>query len=307
MEKKKKKRIIRGIVLGLLAVFAVWVAWTNLHITVSSYEIENPKLPAEFDGYKIAQISDLHNRDWGEKLLKPLREEEPDLIVITGDLTDSRHEDFDSVLEFLEEALKIAPVYYVTGNHEAWMENYPALAEKMEEIGVNMLDDRSVFLEKGDSRINLIGLADPDFAERDPSVHEAIIEKKLESLIKKGEYNIVLCHRPELFSAYEAGGADLVLTGHAHGGQIRLPFLGAVYAPDQGFFPKYTAGVYSSGGTDMAVSRGLGNSVLSVRINNTPELVILTLRAPECLGTQCAHGTPFLSPVQTHATAADPL
>ena len=307
MEKKKKKRMIWGIILGLLAVFAVWVAWTNLHITVSPYEIENPKLPVEFDGYKIAQISDLHNRNWGEKLLDPLRKEKPDLIVITGDLTDSRHEDFDLVLKFLKEALKIAPVYYVTGNHEAWMENYPVLAEKMEKTGVQMLDDKAVFLEKGDARVNLIGLADPDFTERDSSVHEAIIEKKMESLIKKDEYNLVLCHRPELFSAYEAGGADLVLTGHAHGGQIRLPFLGAVYAPNQGFFPRYTAGVYRSGGTDMVVSRGLGNSVLSVRFNNTPELVTVILRTPESLGTQCAHGTPFLSPVQTHATAADPL
>ena len=111
MEKRKKRILVWGIVLGLLALLGLWTAWTNLHITVSHYEISSPKLPAEFGGYKIAQVSDLHNRDWGEKLLGPLREEQPDIIVITGDLTDSQHADFPPVLEFLDAAMEIAPVY----------------------------------------------------------------------------------------------------------------------------------------------------------------------------------------------------
>ena len=277
MSRKKKKGIIWSVVLGVLLLFAGWVAWTNLHITVTHYEIQNPKIPAEFDGYKIALVSDLHNRDWGETLLKPLKEEAPDIIVITGDITDSAHADFDTVMEFLEEALKIAPVYYVTGNHEAWMDDFSLLADRMEQAGVTMLDDRWVLLQRGEVKIRLSGVQDPDFVERDRSIQEAVVAKKLEPLVEPEFYNIVLCHRPERFSAYVSAGADLVFTGHAHGGQFRLPFIGGLYAPDQGFFPKYTKGIYHEGSTDMVVSRGLGDSVLPLRFNNSPELVLVTL------------------------------
>ena len=104
-----------------------------------------------------------------------------------------------------------------------------------------------------------------------------MVETKLASLLEPGYYNVVLCHRPELFNGYVRAQADLVLTGHAHGRQIRLPFIGGLFAPHQGFFPKYTEGIHHQGETDMVISRGLGNSVLPVRINNTPELVVVTL------------------------------
>ncbi len=267
--------ILAFIVVGLIA----WIIWTNTHIETTAITIQNGKIPASFQGYKIAEVADLHNHDWHGKLTQKLRKEAPDLIVITGDLVDSSHTDFDIAMEFINSAMEIAPVYYVTGNHEAWLGNYGELEKRMQNAGVHMMDDRNLLITHGNDSVNLIGIQDPDFTERGAfsGIQEAMVTTKLQPLLQENAYNIVLCHRPELFDGYVETGADLVITGHAHGGQIRIPFVGGLIAPNQGFFPTYTEGVYHRNATDMVVSRGLGNSVLPVRINNTPELVIITL------------------------------
>lgn len=150
----------------------------------------------------------------------------------------------------------------------------------MEQKGVSVLEDESVFLTQGENTIQLIGLADPDFTLPNDlfGEREAMINKKLQDIvIDNSYYSILLSHRPELIEIYSNNSINLVLSGHAHGGQFRIPLIGEIIAPDQGFFPKYTAGRYAVCQTQMVVSRGLGNSIIPIRINNRPELVVIEL------------------------------
>lgn len=249
------------------AALALWLLWGNRAVTVSAYSVALRGLPADFDGFRVAQVSDLHNAEFGEnnaRLLEKLRAAVPDLIVLTGDLVDSIHTDLDVAVSFARAAVEIAPTYYVTGNHEARLADYPVLRESLLAAGVTVLENHAVTLTRGSDQVTLYGLQDPAFG---PS--PALPETK--------EFLILLAHRPEYFEGYAAQGADLVFSGHAHGGQVRLPFLGGLVAPGQGFFPKYDAGIYEEFGAVMVVSRGLGNSIIPLRVNDPPELVIVTL------------------------------
>ena len=138
--------------IAFLAGIILWIGWTNFNITTTNIEIKNKKIPSEFDGFKIAHVSDLHNHQWGDKLIEKIRVEKPDLIAITGDLVDSRRTDIDIALEFIEESNKLAPIYYVTGNHEARLEDYSILKEKLEKTNVNMMDDQTLFIENGNNK-----------------------------------------------------------------------------------------------------------------------------------------------------------
>lgn len=273
MRKMKKIRFI------VPAVLIIWIVWTNFTIDLTRLTINNEKVPAEFSGFKIAHVSDLHNRDWKGQLIQKLEKEKPDAIFITGDLVDSKKTDIEIAMSFIDRALQISPVYYVTGNHEAWIKNYRELEKRLLKSGVVVMDDKSSYIEREGSKIQIVGIKDSDFAKIDKlyDSNELTIEKRLERLLDKELFSITLSHRPEIFDKYVHVGADLVLAGHAHGGQYRIPFVGGVIAPNQGLFPKYTSGVYTKENTSMVVSRGLGNSILRVRINNTPELIIVTL------------------------------
>lgn len=202
------------------------------------------------------------------------------MIAITGDLIDSRQTNFKKVLDLIQELVKLAPVFYVTGNHEAWINEFEELEKGLLQAGVIIIDDTMVSLGQGNSTIQLIGLKDPDFTLRNDWFDEAksMIDTKLQNLISLDtNYKILLSHRPELMDVYADNSIHLVLSGHAHGGQFRIPLLGGLVAPDQGFFPKYSEGLYKVKGTKMIVSRGLGNSIIPIRINNRPELVVITL------------------------------
>ena len=283
----KKILIILIIALAAVALAALLVYRHNITVTVSELTIPAAALPEEWDGLTIAQVSDLHNSDFdghGRQLIDLLAAAEPDLIAVTGDLLDSYHPDLELALAFICEAVEIAPVYYVSGNHEARLPQlYQQLCEGMTEAGAVVLDDRSLLLQRGDSSIELLGLADPNFtisAAMSGQERQQRISARLEDLLSgEGEYSILLSHRPELAELYAEAGIDLVLSGHAHGGQIRLPLIGALFAPNQGLFPKYTSGLYRLGEMALVVSRGLGNSRFPFRINNPPELLIITLQA----------------------------
>ncbi len=226
-------------------------------------------------------MSDLHNAEFGEGntiLLQAISGATPDVIVITGDLVDSRHTDIGIALAFAEEAVQIAPVYYVTGNHEASLSQYTELKTSLEAVGVVVLEDDAIQLEYKGSYVTLIGLSDPNFTIKGDMFNEApaMIGTKLNSLMDaETGYTILLSHRPELFDTYVSCGIDLVFSGHAHGGQFRLPLIGGLVAPNQGFFPKYDAGLYTAGKTNMVVSRGIGNSIIPFRFNNRPEVVLV--------------------------------
>ena len=281
MNHKKKNAIILVAVSIAFVAIVIWIAWGNSALMVNEIKITNDKIPQSFEGFRIAQVSDLHNAELGKdnnKLIEKLNECEPDIIVLTGDLIDSNHTNLEVALSFARQAIKIAPCYFVTGNHEAWVgSQYEELKTSLENAGVTVLQDEAIELNYGDECIQLIGLNDPDFSERDSFLSESILETKLSQVNISNGFTILLSHRPECFNVYQNKNIDLVLSGHAHGGQIRLPFLGGVIAPNQGLFPKYDAGIYTENGTTMIVSRGIGNSIIPVRINNRPEIVIIEL------------------------------
>ena len=284
MTVKKKKFIFLVVVAIVLVVLVIWIAWGNTALELNTYSVSNAKLQQSFDGYRIAHVSDLHNAEMGkdnEKLLTILRDADPDIIAITGDLIDSRSTNVEIALNFIREAVKIAPCYYVTGNHEARVNEYDELKSGMESAGVIVLEDAQTEISLDGDTITLIGVNDPsyqtDYLFGDS---ETVMNTKLEELrTENGEFTVLLSHRPELFDAYTDHGMDLVLSGHAHGGQFRLPFIGGVVAPNQGLFPEYDAGIYTEGNTNMLVSRGVGNSILPFRINNRPEVILIVLQA----------------------------
>ena len=281
MTGKKKRTIILAIVAVLLAL-VVWTVWGNTALELNTYTVGSKELPDAFDGYRIAQVSDLHNAEFGDRnqrLLEMLREAEPDMIAITGDLIDSRKTNIAVALAFAEEAVKFAPCYYVSGNHEARVPEYRELKAGLEAAGVTVLDDAQVKIEVSGESITVIGVNDPSFHADYLTSDAAVMDRKLSELSSEDAgFAILLSHRPELFDTYVAHDMDLILTGHAHGGQFRLPLIGGLIAPNQGLFPKYNDGLYSEGNTNMIVSRGLGNSIIPFRFNNRPEVVLIELK-----------------------------
>lgn len=264
------------------AVLVIWTVWGNTALMLEEITVSGENLPEGFDGFRIAHVSDLHNAEFGEgneKLLSMLSECAPDMIAVTGDLVDSNHTDIGAALQFIKGAVTIAPVYYVTGNHEERIINYAELEAALIELGVTVLNNATAELERDGDKLLLIGLEDSAARRSGGGLNPSqLLRRELIELVGDGEeYMILLSHRPEAFREYVLCGVDLAMCGHAHGGQFRLPFIGGLFAPGQGFFPEYDAGVYEDGGTSMVVSRGLGNSVIPVRFNNRPEVVLITL------------------------------
>lgn len=263
-------------------VFLVFFLWQNNHIVVSDHIYKSTRIPEEFDGFKILHISDLHNKSFGRDqkyLLKKIEEAEADIILITGDLIDRRRFDLKPALEFIEGAKRLAPIYYVPGNHEAWSGKYEDIRKELVDQGVEVLDDRKLELKRKGKQIEILGLRDPGFYEEsffyDMGIRE--ISDRLMDLNDSNKFKILLSHRPELVDLYSQEDIDMIFSGHAHGGQFRLPGLGGLVAPDQGFFPKYTSGSHKIDNSTLYVSRGLGNSIIPIRIFNRPEIIVVTL------------------------------
>ena len=281
--KKRTKALI--VLLSILAV-GVYLYWGNTAVQTSHYTYSNEKIPESFDDYKVVQVSDLHNTSFDGDLISKIRNEEPDIIVVTGDIIDRNRTDLGVAQDFLEQVIALAPVYFVSGNHEVASGKYPELQEILDEVGVTNLDNDNEVLTKGDEEINLLGLADPltiFYEEIDEEGSEELVIKRNLTEVSEDTsdtaLNLLLSHRAELMEIYADSDVDLALTGHAHGGQIRLPIIGGLFSPSQGFFPKYTTGEYVENDTTMIVSRGLGNSIFPLRVFNRPELVVITLEA----------------------------
>lgn len=275
-----KRRVIVLIIAAVLVpALLIWLLWANSSAASTQVTVASGALPETFEGFKIAHVSDLHNAVFGrknERLLSLIRAAEPDIIAITGDLIDSRHTDIDSALAFVEAAAEIAPVYYVTGNHESRLD-FDAIEPRLIAAGVRVLRNEAEDIGRGGERIRLAGIDDPSFIRTGGTAEERAAAELEQLGDGGGTFTVLLAHRPELVEVYAEYGAGLVLSGHAHGGQVHLPLLGGLYAPGQGLLPEYDSGLYSLGETQMVVSRGLGNSVAPLRVNNRPELVIVTL------------------------------
>ena len=263
-----KKKI--GKIVLCLAVFLIlaWVLWGNLTVGLTEITITEKNLPVSFDGLRIAHVSDLHNSHLWKQTIKQLQKAQPDIICITGDVVDSNRTDVDTALAFATEAMKIAPCYYIIGNHELRLDaaTYDALLEGLKKIGVIVLCDEAIAVERGDEAILIVG------AYWNSASY-------MGDQFDYDGYRLMLVHDPKNFESFASGNYDLVLSGHAHGGQFRIPLLGGLLAPSQGWFPTYDAGLFSSGVTDMYISRGIGNSSFPLRLNNRPEVVVITLKA----------------------------
>ncbi|WP_166705423.1 metallophosphoesterase [Bacillus albus] len=278
--KRHMNRII--LFIAIIVGFSIFLYVQNNLISITEVNIKSSKIPSTFKGFKILQISDLHNKKFGnnqETLIQKVKGENPDVIVITGDLIDSKSYDAEVSMELIRELVMEYPIYFVTGNHEKWSGKYNDLEKELKKHHVTILRNEHVTIHKGKQKINLLGIDDPAFVtgNRDEGnvVKDEILKAKFE--MKPDTYNVLLSHRPEFLAEYANEKIDLVLSGHAHGGQVRLPFIGGLVAPNQGLFPTYTASLYEKQNTSMVVSRGLGNSVIPQRIFNRPELVVVQL------------------------------
>ncbi len=280
-----KKRIVIICVIVFLTSALVFTVLNidNYNIGVTEYTIKSNNLPASFDGFKIVQLSDLHNEDFGDGnqgLLNLIISQKPDIIIVTGDSIDSRRTDTEITLDFFKKLKDVAPVYLVIGNHELRVstEEFYKLLDTSENMGINVLRNESVFIEKESDKIQIIGVDDVTYFSDTPDEYKIILKENIEKTDDINTFSILLSHHPEVFDVYASTEVDLVFSGHAHGGQIRLPFgIGGVIAPEQYLFPKYDEGVFEKDGTTMIISRGLGNSILPLRINNPPELVVATI------------------------------
>lgn len=282
----KNKRVLKfgALFLCLIIVVGTFIVYSNFKLETTKYTIENPDLPKSFDGYKIVHISDLHNAEFGKNnknLINVIKEEKPDAVFVTGDTIDGFYTNIQIPIDLFKEILKICDVYFIVGNHEIRSDanTYFEFLDKLSEIGVTVLKDESIYIEKSGEKFQVIGLNDASNykANYNDNYNEQIIET-INNLDDKECFSVLLSHHPELFNDYAKTNVDLVFSGHAHGGQFRLPFIGGVIAPEQGLFPKYTEGVFTEDNTTMIVSRGLGNSIVPVRINNSPEIVVVTLK-----------------------------
>ena len=249
-----------------LCLLAVFLYLSNNLLCVTRHTLSSAKIREE--GVKIVHLSDIHGKSFGKgnkKLLNKVEGEHPDFIAVTGDIIHKyRERDIAVAISLVRGLSKIAPVCYVSGNHEMRNKNYRFLKAKLKEAGAIVLDDSAVSI----CAINLCG------------VNCANIRKgNFEGLVKDGKFNLLLAHLPQYIKSYSACGYDLALCGHAHGGQWRIPFTRqGVYAPGQGLFPKYTSGIHLCGNMHEVISRGLGNSECPVRLFNRPEMVVINLK-----------------------------
>ncbi|MEK5230376.1 metallophosphoesterase [Lysinibacillus sp. FSL K6-0232] len=258
-------------------VFIVIFLYVNNHwLVVSKHVFESEKVPASFDGLRIVQVSDLHDALFGDnqqKLIAKVQATNPDYIFITGDVIDSNRYDLQQSLQAVKGLVEIADVYYVLGNHEVATNKVSEIYETLSSLGVHIMPNESTVLERNGERLAIVGIEDPLMGTSTEEMLEIATTYLPDDMLK-----LLLAHRPEMFRTYVNNGIDLVFSGHAHGGQVRIPGLGGLVAPGQGLFPKYTAGVYEEGRTKMVVSRGLGNSSVPYRIFNLPEIIVMDLK-----------------------------
>ena len=275
IRKKRRRKGFRRFLLILL-VLAALVLDSRFRIVKTEYSLHYTELPAQFDGLRIVQVSDLHCESFGkgnEKLLAKVRKAEPDIIVITGDIIDRDGEE-NYARELFTALAEIAPSYYVTGNNEWALDNTGAMLELIRSCGVRVLQNQYVLLERGGGYIALVGLDDPCGRADMEKPEEVMARLRAE----QGDiFTVLLNHRNKPPEELYSLGADLVFSGHAHGGLIRLPFTDGLMDASRTWFPKYTSGVYEYGGMKLVVSRGLGNSVIVPRFLNNPHLPVAVL------------------------------
>lgn len=267
-----KNSKIRFWLLVTAAICVILIYIDNTRISVSEYEYYDTRITN--DNYKIVQLSDFHNAHLGlsyKALINKIKKLDPDIIVVTGDMVDSNHTDVEGALKFAKDLTDITTTYYVTGNHEYWLYNkdLDCLFDGLRSAGVNIMLNEAVTINADGYDFSLIGLDDRN-----------LTDNTLSELTDGTGTNlkVLLAHEPDYFDKYVYAGVDLILAGHVHGGQFRFPVIGGLLSPEHGFFPEYDAGSFEKGQATMIVNRGIGNSVIRVRLFNNPEIVCVTLK-----------------------------
>lgn len=269
------KKLIK--IVMMLGAFVGFIYINQQWLQLTKYSVVLKKLPKKMDGLRIVQISDLHHARFGDKqrqLIQKVREQKPDIIVITGDLVDRYNYDLDRSLEAVRGFVKIAPVYYVVGNHEVSTNDTDHIKAKLTEIGVHVLSNRSENFSMNGATIQIIGIDDPLSGKTTDEMLNLALNG-----VDPSKFQILLAHRPEYYKNYVQHGVDLTFNGHAHGGQIRIPGLGGMIDHQLHLFPSHIDGVEQIGDMTQIISRGLGNSGSTIRIFNRPEIVVAELHA----------------------------
>ena len=281
-------------VLMVITCIVMFIATISLIISyfkidVTNYTVESKKIPKEFDGFKILQLSDLHNYSYGknnEKLLNLINENKPDIITITGDMVNTNSKNYNNFYNLATVLAKSYTTYYIMGNHELKLSGQAQLEMifKLNSLGINVLNNKETQITKGNDYISLYGLHQPVLTYKNNFKNDTTYNFTLTEMQQKlsfadsDKFNILLAHSPFEFETFSAWGANLVLSGHVHGGLIRLPLIGGILSPERALFPKYSAGEYNMGDSKMIVSRGLGNGTINLRIFNNPEICVITLK-----------------------------
>lgn len=274
--------LITAIALIVLAGIIIFLYLQNNIIDITQYNIKS----SDCGSLKMVQLSDLHSKPFN-KVLKKTQELNPDIICITGDYINDKCKNKDKMLNFGKELVKIAKVYYITGNHERRLENFDSIMQELSDIGFIVLLNRiSVYNDKGFD-VNILGLDEnqADFKDYKARKNGTFVYKDMSPYFAELENNsgfkIVLSHFPENFENvkemnYSQYDFDIQLSGHAHGGQFCLPFIGPVFSPGQGLFPKYAKGSFGNR-PKLIVSRGLGNAEFPFRLFNHPEINVINI------------------------------
>lgn len=250
---------------------------SRFRLETDSFSIVDPKLPKAFDGLRIVQLSDLHEREFGEDnvhLVRAVAEEQPDLIALTGDFIDDEAE-IDITLTLVKQLTPLAPVYFISGNHDWATGEMETMRTELEAIGVTVLDNKWELLERGGASILLCGVEDPNGYADSEKPDEVIRQARAEY---GDRYTLLLGHRNNWLEKYPMLDVNLILCGHGHGGVVRLPIVGGLFG-NEGLFPEYSAGLYTGSTYQMLVSRGLGGGMKVPRLFNNPQVVSITLHA----------------------------
>lgn len=284
MKTKGKQRKGHGCLTGIIiialmaAVLAFLIKDSRENLEISNYELSSDKLSGSFDGFKIVQLSDLHGAEFGEdgkELTAKVKGLEPDIIVLTGDFVTDEG-DIDAVQRLVEALVELCPVYFISGNHEYGSGLALNVKSIMENAGVEYLGNEYITICRNDDEIMLAGVEDP-LAYADMLTPDELVSQMKEEA--PDAFKILLGHRNYWMTEYPELEVDLIFSGHAHGGIVRIPGLGGLIGTDRHLFPDFEAGMFNNGYYTMIVSRGLGNSVSIPRLFNRPEIVCVTLRS----------------------------
>lgn len=287
---KRNKRVCFFVLAILALSIAIEILISNFVITAKFYTISKENVPFSFDGYRIVLISDLHDREFGynsQRLINVIDKQSPDIVIMAGDMISTGDKDWEVFLKLSESLAEKYKTYYVVGNHEQNLtgEQLTDLVAKIENTGVIVLDNEITVIEKNTEKINLYGLWFHLRYYRDlRSEYQKENYFGIESITKilgtpdKEEFNVLITHNPVYFNTYSEWGSDLTLSGHMHGGMIRLPFVGGLFSPEKELFPKFDSGVFYNDNSFLVVSRGLGNGNLGFRFLNCPEVTVITLK-----------------------------